>query len=334
MSQMRFNPVTHHWVIISGDREERPYDFDAPEVKTQRHSGERRDDCPFCPGNEDFTTEELARVEDQAGNWLIRAVYNKFPALFSKPKLRRQTKGTFLSMEASGQHEVVIEHPRHDVQPASHTPEHLAQLLGVYRDRYAALRKMKHIENITLFRNHGQRAGTSLEHPHSQVIAAPIVPHQVRLRLQDAEQFHSKNGACLFCRVLEEELAAEERIVEESPHFAGFVPYAALSPYHQWIFPKRHCASFDDMTGEEIDDLARLLNRMMIRMRDGIGDPDFNLSVRSAPTALADSVFFHWYIALIPRVNRIAGFELGSGMHINPVAPEQAAAQLRAVDLI
>ena len=333
MSQMRFNPVTRHWVIISEDRDDRPNEFHQPDERTQRHSGEWRDDCPFCPGNEDPTAEELARVEDEAGNWLIRTVYNKFPALHSQTNVKKNSNGTFLSMEAAGQHEVVIEHPQHDLQPASIAPDHLAQLLRVYRDRYTALRKLDHIENITLFRNHGIRAGTSLEHPHSQVIAAPIVPPQVRLRLLDAEQFHAKNGACLFCCVLEDELAAEERIIEVSPGFVGFVPYAALSPYHQWIFPRRHSSSFDDMTAEEIDDLARLLSRMMIRMRDGIGDPDFNLSVRSAPTGVADSPFFHWYIALVPRINRLAGFELGTGMHINPLPPERAAEQLRTVEV-
>jgi len=334
MSEMRFNPVTRHWVIISEAREQRPNEFVVPlEAATERHVGKWRDDCPFCPGNEALTTEEITRVEDEAGNWLIRAVYNKFPVLTPEPEPEQYAKGTFLSMRAAGQHEVVIEHPRHDMTPADAGAAHLAELLRVYRARYIALRALEHIQNITLFRNHGARAGTSLEHPHSQVIAAPIVPPQVRYRLQDAETFYVETGDCLFCCVLEDELTAEERIIEVSPHFAAFVPYAALSPFHQWIFPKRHSASFDALTDEEISDLAGLLSRTMIRMRDGISDPDFNLSIRSAPTGLADAPFYHWYIALVPRVNRLAGFELGTGMHINPLLPERAAEQLRAVEV-
>lgn len=331
MSQMRFNTVTRDWVIMAGDRAGKPNDFS--ESSSPRPRMRWRQNCPFCPGNEAETPDEISRIDDGTGNWLIRVVANRYPAFQPEPELCREVNSTFLSMRAAGRHEVVVEHPRHDLNFASAGPGHLARLIRVFRERYAALRELEHTRIVTVFRNHGVRAGTSLKHPHSQIAAAPIVPPRMRLRMQDARRFHEETGACLFCQVIEDELAAGERLVEISPLFLAFVPFAALSPYHQWIFPRRHAASFDSISDAEIDDLGRVLNRMALRMRDGIGDPDFNLSIRSAPTGAGEAPFFHWYVALVPRISRVAGFEMGSGMYINTVLPERAAEDLRSVEL-
>jgi len=236
-------------------------------------------------------------------------------------------------MSAAGAHEVVIEHPRHDLTLAEMGADHLALLLRLYRERYVALRQDPAVESITIFKNHGERAGASLGHPHSQIVAAPVISSNVRLRLEEASRSHDEEGACLYCRVLADELAAGERILETNSDFAAFIPHAALSPYHTWIFPRRHASSFDAITDSEIVALAQMLHRVLRRLSVALGDPDFNFGIRSSPISQSQSEYYHWYFAVVPRLGHLAGFELGSGMYINSLCPEDAAEHLRRVQI-
>lgn len=329
MSEMRYNPITLDWVIMASARAMKPNDYSRP--KTPRPAKpERREGCPFCVGSESLTAQEIHRVDDSAGEWLIRVVANKFPAFVPAEELQRRTRGTFRCMTAAGSHEVVIDSPRHNASPASMPVGELRRLLGVYRDRYRSLAENPHVQSIVIFKNHGERAGTSLEHPHSQIIAAPVVSCQVEARLQEARRYHSETGDCLYCRVLADELEAGERIVQATDHFVAFVPYAALSPYHLWIFPKVHTPSFGSAGGEMLDSLAEILSRQLRALSLGLDDPDYNLLVRSAPAGAVHSPYYHWYIAIVPRVSHLAGYELGSGTYINSLRPEDCAETLRA----
>lgn len=327
MSEMRFNPITRDWVIVAPGRSQKPNDYRAAAKERSPRPGHRAN-CPFCVGNEEPV--ELSRVNAADGSWRARVIPNKFPALVGCPDLQRTTNGTFRSMLAGGAHEVVIEHPRHDLTLAQMEPTHLAMVFRLYRERYAALRQNPCIESIIIFKNHGERAGTSLEHPHSQIAAAPVISPSVRIRLEEASRHYDEDGECLYCRVLKDEVEAGERVLETSEHFVGFVPYAALSPYHIWVFPRRHLSSYDDTSDAEIEDLARIVSRVLRRLYVALGDPDYNFSIRSAPTSEAASHYYHWYFAIVPRVSHVAGFELGSGMYINSLRPEESAEILRA----
>lgn len=328
MSEMRFNPITRDWVIIAPSRSEKPNDFRRPPLQRPPRPPHRAD-CPFCVGNERLTQPEIDRITAPDGNWLVRAIPNKYPALIPANHLRSMTRSTFRSMAAAGAHEVVIEHPQHHLSLADMGPVHFTTVLQIYQRRYKSLRELPTVESIVIFKNHGERAGTSLEHPHSQIAAAPIISSQVRMRLQDAKQFLEEHGECLYCRVIQDELDARERILEISPSFVAFVPFAALSPYHIWIFPRRHVSSFDSSTDEEINDLAHVLSRVLRRLNVALGDPDYNYSIRSAPVKDPDWSHHHWYLAIVPRVSMVAGFELGSGMYINTLSPERSAEILR-----
>ena len=332
MPELRFNPITLDWVVLAPDRGGRPNDY-YREPSDGRHRMTWRDDCPFCEGNDHLAPTEICRVTNGNGSWSVRVVPNKFSAFVEAKDLRRQVQGTFRSMVAAGVHEVVIEHPRHDVSLDRVEPSHLAKVLRVYRERYKALRDMPGVESIVIFKNHGERAGTSLEHPHSQITAAPVLSSQVCMRLQEARRFHELNGACLYCQVLREELGAGDRIVEAGRSFVAFVPYAALLPYHLWIFPRKHAASFDSISDEEIVELGGVLNRQLRRLAHAAGDPDYNFLIRSAPVGGTSSTCFHWYLSIMPRVNQFAGFELGSGTYINPTRPEHCAEKMRGVTL-
>ncbi|MFB2979360.1 galactose-1-phosphate uridylyltransferase [Microseira sp. BLCC-F43] len=331
MTELRLNAITRDWVIIATERAKRPHQFAKPHTETVRIPS-YSPTCPFCAGNEDFTELESYRLNDNRG-WRVRAVYNKYPALFPVGEAIRKVAGINRSLSGVGFHEVIIEHPRHDLTTALMEIEDVANIIRVYRQRYAEIRHDPRIATIIIFKNHGQSAGTSLEHPHSQLAATPVVPYQLRIRLQEAIRYFDDTGECIFCRTIKDELASRERIIAESEHFVAFIPYAALSPFHTWIFPRRHTSCFDDITDTEIEDLAKMLKTVLAKLYYGLNNPDYNYTIRSIPTAEERTDYFHWYIALIPRTNLTAGFELGSGMYINTALPEESASFLRSVEI-
>ena len=331
MPELRQNLITREWVIIATERAKRPDDFRQESLSAiALHPHDKN--CPFCPGNEEDTRKEYLRIKD-ANGWRVRVVANKYPALVSDLEGQRKVEGIYRSLPALGFHEVIIEHPRHDLTTALLSIEDVTNILRAYRQRYQALAKEPHLQTIIIFKNHGKGAGTSLEHPHSQLAATPIVPHQLRNRIEEAIRFFDDTGECLYCRTLAEELEARERIVLESEHFVAFIPYAALSPFHMWIFPRRHFSSFDNIRDSEIADLAYNLKTVLAKLYYGLNNPDYNYTIRSIPMKEQETVYFHWYIAIIPRVSRAAGFELGSGMYINTALPEDSAQYLRNVKI-
>lgn len=331
MNELRQNIITRDWVVIAKGRSNRPDEF-ASARKPQAPQPSYVAQCPFCEGNETETANETFAIRDAQG-WRVRVVPNKFPALVPVGEPKRKLSGIFRSMPAVGVQEVVIEHPRHDMSLALMPVAHVADVIRAYRQRYETLRQDERIEAIIIFKNHGEAAGTSLAHPHSQLAATPIVPSQFRLRVEEAIRYFDDTGECVFCRTMAEELAASERVVEENEHFVAFIPYAALSPFHMWIFPKRHASSFDEITNAEIEHLASVLKGVLARLHVALGNPDFNYIIRSIPTGEKRTDYFHWYLSIVPRIARTAGFELGSGMFINPSVPEENAALLRSVDL-
>jgi len=332
MSEMRFNPITLDWAIMAPGRSGRPNDF--LRVKKERPVRPAyREDCPFCAGNEPLAAEEISRASAPDGSWLARVVANKYSAFSATEDLRRESRGTFRSMAAAGAHEVVIEHPRHDQSLGDLEISHLAAVLGLYRERFRALRELPNVESIVIFKNSGERAGTSLEHAHSQITATPVVSSQVLMRLEEARRYHEYHGACLYCEVLREELEAGERIIEAGPSFVAFLPYASLSPYHLWIFPRRHSPSFDDIGDDDLVALAGVLGRQLRRLAVAANDPDYNFTIRSAPVGEAGSCCFHWYLSIVPRVSHLAGFELGSGSYINSMLPEVCAERMREAEI-
>lgn len=331
MTELRQNLITRDWVIIATERARRPDQF-ASSQPTEGTIPDYRQDCPFCLGNEHLTGPECFRLNDERG-WRVRAVLNKFPALSGEGERVRKIDGLYHSLSGVGFHEVIIEHPRHDLTTALMDVGDIANILKVYRQRYEAIRHDPRIETIIIFKNHGKAAGTSLEHPHSQLAATPIVPSQLRVRTQEAIRYFDDTGECIFCRMLQDELAVYERVIVEKEHFVAFIPYAALSPFHIWIFPRRHSSSFDEITDVEIVDLAETLKSVLSQLYYGLNNPDYNYTIRSIPTAEERTTYFHWYIAIVPKTTVTAGFELGTGMYINTAVPEESARFLRSIDV-
>jgi UDPglucose--hexose-1-phosphate uridylyltransferase len=329
MPEIRQNIATREWVIIATERARRPEEF----VQEPKERAEDRPafvaTCPFCPGNEELDLERL-RIPAQ-GDWLVRVVGNKYPALQEMGERVRRFDGLNCAISGVGYHEVVVESRRHNTSPATEEPAEVEGTLQAFQLRGRAMRADPRIEQIVYFKNHGATAGASLLHPHTQLLALPVVPYNVRARTEEARRYFDDQGVCVICRMREEEEHAQARVVLESPWFTAFVPYAAFSPFHLWIVPRRHAASFLDATPAEVHDLSVMLRELLRKIYFGLNDPDYNYVIRSAPEQECDSEYLHWYVAIVPRVTRPAGFELGSGMFINPALPEESARFLRTL---
>ena len=329
MPELRHNVLTREWVIIATERAKRPEDF-IKKRKEKKTLPAYVATCPFCPGNENLTPPETYVVPDTS-SWRVRVTPNKFAALSYQGERRRAIQGIRRTVTGVGIHEVIIETPDHSKTTALLADAQVETVLQTYLNRFLFASRDPRVEQVTIFKNNGEAAGTSLEHTHSQMIAAPVITAQLRDRLINALGHFDEFGECIFCRVLDQELKESTRIVHESEHFVAFVQYAALSPFSMLIMPRRHMACFSEITDAEAADLARNLRRTLGKLYHGLDDPDFNYSVRTAPTEYAGVKYYHWYVSIIPRLTKLAGFELGSGMFINVSLPEENASFLRGV---
>jgi UDPglucose--hexose-1-phosphate uridylyltransferase len=327
MPELRLNLITREWVIISTERAKRPTDYIKPTPR--RANPPYLDNCPFCPGNEYKTPEEFYRVSLD-GTWKIRVISNKYPAVAKEGDRTRSIDGTRRMVTGVGIHEVIIENPLHNTTPALMEQSEIEEIIRVYRERFVEAHLDERVEHVIIFKNHGLGAGTSIEHPHSQLIAVPVIPVQHRDRVQSAMHYFDDTGECLVCDTLKMEKNDGRRVVIETEHFLTFVPYAALSPFHIWIFPKRHSAAFSDILEEEITDISAHLKGILTKFYYGLEDPDYNLVIRSSRPQDVGNEYSHWYLSIVPRMSRAAGFELGSGMFINSALPEGSAEFLRS----
>ena len=330
MSEFRQNFVTKEWVVVAHERAQRPDQMRA-KLPARTPPPSFREDCPFCPGHEAQTPPETYKVEE-GGQWRIRVVPNKFAALQSDRSTHRECVGPFLQADGFGVAEVVIESPRHDETLEGMPVEDVERVLRAFRARYLAIASDPRINLVTIFRNYGPLAGTSLEHPHSQIIATPIVPPHVRDPWRHAQLYYDTFGGCAYCEMMRGELDQKERIIEESEHFVLFCPYASHTPFETRIYPKRHQACFSWTHEREIEDLAYVLKGALLRQRRCLNAPDYNFIIRSAGSGDEGVRYLHWYVVIIPKVTTPAGFEIGSGIYINVVPPESAAQSLRQAE--
>ena len=332
MPELRQDPATKQWVIIARERAKRPHDFiklaGAPPLP------EYKGDCPFCLGNESMTPPEtMAYREGGPSNgpgWWVRVVPNKFSALVPEGSIsRREEDSLFRKMDGVGQHEVIIESPKHNQCIALMETRQVEEILLAYRERYLALREDPRFKLIIIFKNHGRAAGTSLEHPHSQLVATPIVPLTIRHRFEKAASHFDDNGTCVYCDLIREGLRVPTRLIQETDRFITFHPFASRWPFETWIMPKKHRSSFGDASVEELENLAPVLRSVLGALQQKLGDPDYNFVVHSAPTKNSVKPYFQWHVQIVPRLTTAAGFEIGSGMYINTAIPEETAAFIR-----
>jgi UDPglucose--hexose-1-phosphate uridylyltransferase len=332
MPELRQNIATKEWVIIATERAKRPDEYVSSHQRPTTESQPIHDPtCPFCPGNEELELE-VERMP-ATGSWHTRVVDNKFPALYREGQLTRNFDGVHRCISGVGYHEIVIEHPQHNTTLALMTPAEILQVLQTFYSRGWTIRQDFRIEQTLYFENHGDQAGASLKHPHSQIIGLPVVPGDIRHRIEEARRYFDDYGVCVYCAMLQDELKQQERLISVNDYFAAFVLYAAPSPFSLWIVPHQHSVNFLYVQPDEMMALAHILRDVLRRLYLGLRDPSYNLIIRTAPTKEISNDYLHWYVTIVPRLSQTAGFELGTGMFINSSLPEESAAFLREVNI-
>ncbi|MBM4122382.1 MAG: galactose-1-phosphate uridylyltransferase [Nitrospira sp.] len=334
MPDLRRDPVMGRWVIISTDRAGRPRDFIHHEPVRPASTGL----CPFCPGQERLTPKETLAYRPQPSEqnlpgWTVRAVPNKFPALQIEGDLGREGVGLYDRMNGVGAHEVIIETPDHKDTLADMQPKHIEDVLWAFRDRMVDLRKDLRFRYILVFKNHGQAAGATLEHTHSQLIALPVVPTSVMAEIEGCRAHFQQKERCIYCDIIRQELEDNARLVTDNPEFLCVTPFAPRFPFEMWILPKRHAAYFEESQKTQFDLLARILSEALRRMNQVLARPAYNFILHTSPLHEKTGDFYHWHIEIIPKLTQVAGFEWGTGFYINPITPEESAKFLREAEI-
>jgi UDPglucose--hexose-1-phosphate uridylyltransferase len=331
--ELRRDPVVGRWVIISTERSRRPSDF-PPTPSVPQGAGP----CVFCPGQESRTPEEILAVRPPGSapngpGWDLRVVPNKFPALRIEGELEPTGDGVYDRMNGIGAHEVIIETPDHGASLAALPVAKVVTVLEAWRQRMVDLQKDPRFEYVSVFKNHGEAAGASLEHPHSQLIATPMVPMMVEQELEGSLRHFRMKKRCIWCDIIHQEMQGKARglgrLILGEGGFVALCPYAPRFPFETWILPEGHRSSYEDAEGMDSEALARVLGEVLRRMNSVLGDPAWNLSLHSSPLKTPTLDHFHWHIEISPKLTKVAGFEWGTGFFINPTPPEEAARYLR-----
>ncbi len=335
MPELRRDPVTGEWVIVASERAKRPGDF---ADHSRADQPDEPENCPFCAGNESMTPPEIMAFRQPGSQrngpgWWIRVVPNKYPALAIEGDLNKTGFGVYDWMNGVGAHEVIVETPEHGKQLPFLDTRQIEDILWAYRARYLDLKKDPRLKHILIFRNYGRVAGASLGHPHSQLVATPVVPVQVAAELADAQRYQDYHDRCAYCDILRQEMNEGQRLVSENEHFIAFEPYAAKYPFETLILPRRHCPSFAAISAEEQTAFAAMLGDALRRIHLCLDDAPYNYNIHTAPCDRDDKDEFHWHLRVFPRLTIAAGFEMGTGVYINVTPPEVAAECLREVDL-
>lgn len=336
MSEFRKDLLLNQWVIVADERQGRPND----QVAESSGSSTPTVACPFCTGNEGKTPPEVMaiRSSDSKPNepgWELRVVPNKFPAVGPGMKLRQGRDSIYQQKDGVGVHEVIIETPDHHQIFQALSDDHLTETLKIYQDRIRHHKTNKRLRYFSLFRNYGRQAGASLKHPHSQLIGISLVPPRVLEETKGARNYFTETKKCLSCEMMKKELGLGKRIVGESDYFLCVAPFGASFPFEVWILPKTHPSNFEATPETELKDLSRMVKNILKKQASILNNPSYNLYIQSAPFQFnrpsQHDAYHHWQIRIIPRLVHVAGFELASGIHINPVSPEECALRFRQV---
>jgi len=329
MSEYRHDLITNRWVILAAGRGKRPSDF----ARHRRLTAAFDEKCPFCPGHEQLTPPEVyaqrsADSKADSAGWSVRVVPNKFPAV-GQENDEAGSDGVLGWRGGSGVHEVIIESVRHDVHFAYHDFIQAMAIMQTLRGRYQHHLAGGKVELVTIFNNHGRSSGASLVHPHFQLIAPTIVPPRLQNQLKYCRDYYDRQGRSVFEAVLEEELSGGVRIAASNERFVALCPFGSANPYEVYVLNRKAMAHFGQMDDENLADCARILQQLLKRLAEGLGNCDYNLAFHTAPRGYAEDDCFSWYIQLCPRLGVSGGFEMATDVYINTVAPEAAAAFYR-----
>ncbi|MDO4582969.1 MAG: DUF4931 domain-containing protein [Planctomycetia bacterium] len=341
---MRYDPIYNIWVSISEQRNDRPKDFSLFHEKNPEKENFAAC-CPFCEGNEAETPQErdvmLRETEETLDNyrrpnapgWMVRAVPNRYPFVEPDSEWTLQRIGPYFYAPNVGIQEVLVDVPYHASCLSGLSAEEFQYLIHFYHRRMHQIRKEYRWHYAQLFKNQGAQAGASLTHIHTQLVALPYIPQSLVLEQKFLQSYAHDNGQCYHCMVMEYEMRERWRFVDQTEYFNVFCPFASRFSGEIHILPRRHVPCFVQSTREELDDLAELLRKTLRRLENVLTLPTYNLVLRNSPWeydkegVVLDS-HFHWRMEILPRMTKLAGYELGTGYYVNPISPERAAVAL------
>ncbi len=331
MSELRKDPLSGRWVIIAPERGLRPIQFGR---RSKFHHKGTPKECPFCPGNEGKTPNEIFAIRDilspkNSPNWEIRVMPNKYPILRVEEKMVKSGEGIYDKMSGIGAHEIIIETPSHYETIPRMPLERVEKIIFTYRERIRDLKNDIRLKQILIFKNHGEEAGASLSHAHSQLIALPIIPKRIMEEMEGARKYYQFRERCPICDIVAQELEDGKRVVEENEGMVAIEPFSSRFPFEVWIIPKKHSPNFGDVNDKEVKQLAEIYQSILRKMDVALEEPCFNMILHTKPYIEEGSPYYHWHVQIIPQITRIAGFEWGSGIFVNTVPPEEAAEFLR-----
>ncbi|MBI2054501.1 MAG: DUF4921 family protein [Candidatus Sungbacteria bacterium] len=335
-SELRQDIVSGEWVVIATGRAKRPNDFIAKAPKAHINN---KDECPFESLEADAelvvtkSGEILENAKDsRARDWFVEVIPNKFPAFSPRSVCAVfYDNGPHRFTDGIGFHEVIVFRP-HEKSLALMTSGEVALVIRAYKERMKALNPEECVEYISIIHNHGPLSGASVSHPHSQLIAIPVIPPDVLRSLSGSERYFIEKKECVHCVMIAHELKEKTRLVFENDHFVAFAPYASRAAFETRIFPKLHSAEFQNITDEEINPLAQTLRAVLAKLYHGLGDPSYNFFIHTAPTTSKRGYgHYHWHLEILPKTGVWGGFEFGTGIEISTIAPENAAKFLRGV---
>jgi len=331
MAELRQDPILGHWVIISEERGQRPLSV-AAEVPAATDTV-----CAFCPGNERETLAEILSIREagtapDSPGWRVRVVPNRYPALSPDETPEGEQLGLFPRRPGWGHHEVIVEGEAHTRSVTELESGRMQEVVAVYRDRFRALAGIPGLRSAVLIKNVGGVAGMSIEHSHSQLISTPVLSPVLEAELCSAREWATaSDGGCVWCEIIRAERERGERVVDVRSTLLAFCPWAARFPFETWILPLEHESHFELTSEACLGELAELLLDVLRAIENCLSNPPYNYAIHSAPFPSEPAPTYHWRLAILPRVTRVAGYEQASGVYINHVRPEDAATKLRRI---
>ncbi len=330
MTELRYDPLNSDWVVIAIERAMRPENFSKKTIEEKKVKK-----CPFCINNESMTPPEvyaLRTVKNRANSpgWKIRVVPNLYPAfkITQEANKNRELGNAYKSSLGIGLHEVIIHSPDHEKHLARLDIDQIKLILNTYILRYKSAAKYRPVEYISIIINHGQDAGASLEHPHSQLFAIPLIPEKIKREILNLKEYKDNFDQCMICYLSQFEIEKEERLIREWERFIVIAPYASKSPFEIMIIPKKHDSDLTLLNDKDISELAEVLKDLLAKLEDILDNPPYNLYIHNAPVK-NKNLQYHWYIILRPKLTIPAGFEMSTNVNINVMKPEDSAKFLR-----
>jgi len=325
LSELRFDLVSKDWVVIATGRAKRPETF----AKLERFKEQVPEkDCFFC--HLEIQEKPVLEYKDDAGEWQVVVIPNKYPAFSHSDSLHERAEGPYSLMDGVGFHELVITHD-HQKSLAELPLAQVRRVIDAYQERYLELANEKFVNYVSIFHNHGREAGASVAHPHSQIIAIPLIDPDLQRSINGSRVFFENQGECVHCQMLEWDLEDGRRIIFANKEFVVLAPFASRVAFEVRIYPREHHAYFERIKDNEKDLLAEAVQAALKKFFIGLNDSAYNFFIHTAPCDGKDYGHYHWHFEILPKTSTWAGFELGAGIEISTIEPEKAAEYLRNI---